>query len=84
MTAAACALGVVLHVQELTKSMSMFGYDILQALVNDIAPDSKVSSTATATWQHRSATIHLPWYTSLWGNRMLCWQLGLLLCKSHA
>lgn len=28
--------------QELTKSMAMFGYDILQALVNDIAPDAKV------------------------------------------
>jgi hypothetical protein len=28
--------------QELTKSMAMFGYDILQALVNDIAPDGKV------------------------------------------
>jgi hypothetical protein len=30
-------------VQELTKSMAMFGYDILQALVNDIAPDARVS-----------------------------------------
>jgi regulator of protease activity HflC (stomatin/prohibitin superfamily) len=28
--------------EELTKSMAMFGYDILQALVNDIAPDAKV------------------------------------------
>lgn len=43
----ACALSAAfLHVcpplQELTKSMAMFGYDILQALVNDIAPDAKV------------------------------------------
>jgi hypothetical protein len=38
----------LLLMQELTKSMSMFGYDILQALVNDIAPDAKVSSTASA------------------------------------
>jgi hypothetical protein len=37
-----CHGGVLLRVQELTKSMAMFGYDILQALVNDIAPDAKV------------------------------------------
>lgn len=30
--------------QELTKSMAMFGYDILQALVNDIAPDARVKT----------------------------------------
>jgi regulator of protease activity HflC (stomatin/prohibitin superfamily) len=30
--------------EELTKSMAMFGYDILQALVNDIAPDAKVKA----------------------------------------
>ena len=32
----------VVALQELTKSMSVFGFDILQALVNDIAPASKV------------------------------------------
>jgi len=32
-----------LPLQELTKSMGTFGYDILQALVNDIAPDARVS-----------------------------------------
>jgi len=30
--------------QELTKSMGMFGYDILQALVNDIVPDARVKA----------------------------------------
>lgn len=34
--------------QELTQSMGQFGYDILQALVNDIAPDAKVGGTCTA------------------------------------
>jgi hypothetical protein len=31
-----------LCLQELTKSMGNFGFDILQALVNDIAPAAKV------------------------------------------
>lgn len=34
--------------QELTKSMSTFGYEILQALVNDIIPAAKVSG-----WEDR-------------------------------
>lgn len=37
-----CDMVCMPPVQELTKSMAMFGYDILQALVNDIAPDAKV------------------------------------------
>lgn len=41
-----CSLhaAVPLLAQELTKSMALFGYDILQALVNDIAPDAKVGT----------------------------------------
>jgi hypothetical protein len=36
----------VLLLQELTKSMSAFGFDILQALVNDIAPAGKASTSS--------------------------------------
>lgn len=60
-----CCRPAARHMQELTKSMGTFGFDILQALVNDIAPAHKVGRGGAQTGaEHRCKVLvvqHARW-----------------------
>jgi hypothetical protein len=80
-----CSCGVLhawftpLFLQELTKSMGNFGFDILQALVNDIAPAAKVRFELYSA--AASAARLLFWMLCL---SLSCLLLYVVLCMSFS